>query len=130
MLPDIGHGKCDEFGERAGAIHAHALRMRAQVTPASHAIATTAAHDMAFAGYDLAGMEVDYIQADGGNFAHELVADRHGHGDGPLGPFIPLVDVQVGAANAGAQHTDQHFVDADFGLRNVLENEAGLALGL
>jgi hypothetical protein len=29
---------------------------------------------------------------------------RHGHGDGLLRPLVPLVDVDVGAADAGAQH--------------------------
>ena len=33
MPPEIGHGQRDEFGECAGAVHADALRVRAQVPP-------------------------------------------------------------------------------------------------
>lgn len=33
--------------------------------------------------------------------AYELMADRHGHWDGRLGPLVPLVGVHVGAATSG-----------------------------
>ncbi len=53
------------------------------------------------------------VGADLDDLAHELVADHHRHGDGLLRPGVPVVDVQVGAADAGAVHADQHVVDAD-----------------
>ena len=69
------------------------------------------------------------VGADGfDDLADELVADRHGHGNGLLRPVVPLVDVHVGAADAGAQHADQDVVDADFGDGDILEPQAGLAL--
>ena len=42
----------------------------------------------------------------------------------PLRPRVPIVDVHVGAADAGAAHLDQHFVVANRRLGNVLQNEA------
>ena len=54
---------------------------------------------------------------------NELVADRHGDGDGLLRPVVPLEDVQVGPANAGAVDANEHVARADFGLRDVFELE-------
>ena len=42
-----------------------------------------------------------------------------------LRPRIPVVDVHVGAAHAGAPHANQNFIVADRRLRNVFEHEAG-----
>ena len=39
------------------------------------------------------------------DLADELMADDHRHGDGLLRPGVPVVDVQIGAANAGAIDT-------------------------
>ena len=41
------------------------------------------------------------------------MADDHRHGNGLLRPGVPLVDVQVGAADARSKHLDEHVVDAD-----------------
>ena len=41
--------------------------------------------------------------------------DHQRHGDGLLRPGVPVVDVHVGAADAGPQDLDQHVVDADLG---------------
>ena len=60
----------------------------------------------------------------------EFVADRHGHGNGLLRPVVPFVDVDVGAADAGAQHADQHVVDADLGDVDVFQPQARLAPAL
>ena len=43
-----------------------------------------------------------------------------------LRPGVPFVDVQVGAADAGLQHADQHVVDARLGHRNVFQPQARL----
>ena len=47
--------------------------------------------------------------------------DDHRHGNRLLRPGVPFVDVQIGAADAGAQHLDQHVVDADGRPGHVLE---------
>ena len=49
--------------------------------------------------------------------------DDHRHGDGLRRPVVPLVDVQVGAADAGAQDLDEHVVDAELRLGHVVEPE-------
>jgi hypothetical protein len=77
------------------------------------AVAAAAADDVAFAADDLAGEEVVDVGADLDDFADELMPHGHRHGDGLLGPGIPFVDVQVGAADAGLADLDEDVVDAD-----------------
>ena len=83
---------------------------------------------MAFAADDVAGIEVAYVGADLDDLPDEFVADGHGNGDGFLRPVVPLVDVDIGAADAGVADTDQYIVDADFGFGNFFEPEARLSL--
>ena len=125
MPPDVGHGQRDVFGKSAGAIHADALRFRAQMAAAGQAIAAASADHMPFAADDFAGVEIGDVGADLGDLADEFVADHQAHGDGLLRPIVPLVDMHVGAANACAMHADQNVVDADAGLLDVFQPEAG-----
>ena len=97
---------------------------------AGEAVAAAAADHVAFAADDVAGEEVGHIGPDLDDPADELVADRHGDGDGFLRPLVPLVDVDVGAADPGPQHLDQDVVDADRGRLDVFQPQAGLAPAL
>ena len=101
VAPDVGHRQRDEFGESAGTIHADALVLRAEMPAAGKAVAAAAADHVAFAADDVAGEEVVDVGADRDDLADELVADRHRHRDGLLRPFVPVVDVDVGTADAG-----------------------------
>jgi hypothetical protein len=53
-----------------------------------------------FAGDTLADLQALHAAAERGDLAHELVADHHRHRDGGLRPRVPVMDVQVGAADA------------------------------
>ena len=83
---------------------------------------------MAFAADDVAGIEVVYVGADFDDLANEFVANGHGDGDGFLSPVVPLVDVDVSAADAGVADADEDVIDADFGFGNFFEPEARLSL--
>src|SRR5690348_10763111 len=83
---------------------------------------------MAFAADDIAGGETGYVGSDLGNASDKLVADRHRHGNGLLRPLVPLVDVDVGAANAGAKDLNQHVVDPDLRRLDIFQPKSGLAL--
>ena len=130
VAPDVGHGQRDVFGERARTVYPHALGVSAQVAAAGEAIAAQAADHVAFPADQVAGEEVHHVGPGLDDPADELVTDRHGHGDGLLRPLVPPVDVHVGAANARAQHLDEHVVDADFGDVHFPEPEARLAPAL
>src|SRR5262249_59816711 len=97
--PDVGHRHGDVFGECAGALHADALRVLAQVAAAGQAVAAVAADDVPLGADDLAGVEVLDVGTDLDDAADELVADDQRHRDGALRPGVPLPDVQVGAAD-------------------------------
>src|ERR1035438_5046176 len=103
-----------------------ANRCRAQMAAARQAIAAAAADHVPFATDDIAGIEIRHVGADLGDLAHEFVPDHQAHRDGLARPIVPLIDVHVGAANARAMHADQDVVDADAGLLDVFQPEAGL----
>ena len=48
----------------------------------------------------------------------------------PLGPGIPVVDVQIGSANARCLHAHQYFAGTGSGNRNFAQFDAGRGLGL
>ena len=101
VVPDIGIGNGDIFGEGAGAVDADAAGVRAQVPPAGHAVAAAAADDVALAARRSSpGVIVVDVLADLDDLADEFVADHHRHGNRLLRPLVPFVDVQVGAADA------------------------------
>ena len=130
VMPDVGHRQRDVLGERAGAVHADALGVRAQVAPAGQAVAAAPADDVALAADDVARREVgDVRRRPRRSSPDELVADHQRDRDRLLGPGVPVVDVQVGAADPGPVDPDQHVVDPDLRLRDVLEPQAGLGVG-
>src|SRR5439155_303760 len=78
----------------------------------------------------LAGKHRRHAFAQLDDLAHELVADHERRLDGVLGPLVPAVDVQVGAADPCAENAKQHLTRPWLGLRHVLEPEARLPLRL
>ena len=124
VSPDVGHRQREVFGERARAIDADPLRILAEVAAACEAVAAVAADDVAFAADDLADGVILDVRADLDDPPHEFVADDHRHGDGLLGPGVPLIDVDVGAADAGAEDLDEDVIDADGRNRHLLQPEA------
>ena len=69
---------------------------------------------MTFTRYDLARLEINDVIADGNHLADELVADDHGNGNGLPSPGIPVINMQVGAADCGTQNLNENVIDADF----------------
>ncbi len=105
------------------------LRVRAKVATAGHAIAAAAADDVAFAGDDHAWLIVVDVVADLDDLADKFVADDHRHRDRLLRPLVPLIDVDVGAADRGAFDADLHVVRTRIWLRHIFKPQAtgGLA---
>ena len=80
---------------------------------------------VAFPGDALAdGKRVDAF-ADLGNIAGIFVADDHRHRDGVPGPRVPVVDMHVGAANAGLVDADKHVARSDCRNGHVAEPKSG-----
>src|SRR5207244_2821182 len=113
VMPDVRHWEGNEFGEGSCPVDSEPDRVRAEMAPAGHAVAAAAADDVSFAGDDVARSEVADVASDGGDLADELVANDHRDGDRGLRPRIPVIDVEVGAADPGLRDPDEHIVDAD-----------------
>jgi hypothetical protein len=55
--------------------------------------------------------------------ASEFVPDDERRLAAPLGPRVPVVDVNIGATHPRAPHTNENFILADSRLGNILELE-------
>ena len=104
--------------------------MRAQVTPPGEAIAAASAHDVPLAADQVAGMKVRDVRTDFDDFAGKLVANDQRNLDRGLRPVIPVIDMQVGPANAGGKDADLDIVNARFRLRHILQPQAGAFVSL
>src|SRR5258708_14532204 len=111
MTPDIGHRQNNIFGECSWTIHANALGVRAEMPATREAVPAASANHVTFAADNLAGVKIHHVRADLDDAAHKLVANSHGHGDRLLRPIVPMVDMDIGAADAGAKHLDQNIID-------------------
>ena len=115
------------MGEGTFAIDTHAVGMSTQMTPPGQAVATVAANDMTFAADQIAQIEVVDVGADLFDAADEFMSGDHGHGNRFLRPLIPVPDMEVGAADARLEYSDQDVVDTDLGHRNILKEESLVA---
>ena len=104
-----------------GPIDSHSLGVRAKMTPARQAIPAPAAGHVPFPAHDVAGIKVGDVRTHFHNFAHKLVPDHHRHMDGFLRPVVPLINVQIRAADARAMHANEHVINANFRLLDVLK---------
>ena len=118
------------LGEAARPVDPDAHGVAAQMPAPGPAVAAMAAGHVALAGDPLADLEAGDFHAEIGDGADELVAHGHGHRNGALRPVVPVVDVNIGAADRGLSDLDQHVVMADRGLGHLLHPDAGFRLGL
>src|SRR5262249_53627524 len=70
------------------------------------------------------------VGADVDNGAHELVPDDEWRGDGVLRPGVPVINVEIGAADASTQHANEDIIDADRWYWHILQPQAWLGLAL
>src|SRR5690606_4225345 len=103
-------------GERPLALHAHPHGVAARVAAPGAAVAAVAAGDVALAAHAVAHLEAAHLAAHARHHPGPLVAGDERHGHGALRPLVPVVDVHVGAAEAGLGDADQQVVGAGRGL--------------
>ncbi len=92
------------------------------------AVAALAADQVPLAADQVADGDVRDVGSDRGDFADELVAEDERGCDGVLRPAVVIADVQVGAADAGAEHLDQHVRGTGLRLGHVHQPESRLGL--
>src|SRR5687767_7303111 len=98
------------------------------MAPARQTVAAMAANDVTLGRNHIADIKIAHIGADTYNFADEFMSYNHRHGNRLLRPFIPVVNVQIRPADAGAIYANQHIIDADFRLRHIREPQTALGL--
>ena len=121
MRPQVSRGHHDELGESTIPLHANAHCVRAERPASGHAVATAPADDMPLGADELAGVDRGDILPELDDLADELVADDQSGLDRVLGPLVPRVDVEIGAADAGAEDADQDLSRTRLRLRHVLQ---------
>ena len=89
--------------------------------PAGEAVSAMTTDDVAFGGDQLTFAEVVHTGPDSLDHANELVADDHRDRNGFLRPRIPIVDMQVGAADRGPLNAHQNVVRPDLGHWNFFK---------
>src|SRR6185437_7880184 len=104
--------------------------MRAEMPASRQTIAAAAADHMAFSAYNFARMKVVDVRSHRHNLADKLMTDDERHGNGGLRPRVPVINVQVSAADASFKHPDQHIIDTRFRDWNFFEPQARLCMAL
>jgi len=106
QVPHVRRGHRDVLGEAAVAIDADDLGERANMRVASAAKQTTSVHDVAFRGHSIAFLHVRNEAANLHYITGEFVSDNERRFASSARPSVPVVDVNVGAAHAGATHAN------------------------
>ncbi len=107
------------FRKTARAVYAHTDGIAAQVRTTGAAVTAVATGDVTFTGDAVADLKTAHFLADTDHFAHVFMPHNHRYRDRLLRPFIPVVDMHVGAANRGFANFNQQIVVAEFRFRNV-----------
>jgi hypothetical protein len=129
VVPDVRHRQGDVLGERTVASDPQSDRVGAEVAPAGKAVTAATADDVTLAAHEIAWPEIADVAADLDDLADELVTHDERRPDRFGSPRVPARDVEVGAADPRPVDPDQHVIDPDVGLRDVLEPQAGLGAG-
>src|SRR5208283_3244516 len=97
----------DVFGESSIGVYADNLYILADVGFAGSALQTLAAGDVHFGGDKIAFLNAGDFIAEGDDLAAEFVSGDEGRMDAALGPAVPFVNVEIGAAYRGDFDFDQ-----------------------
>ena len=129
VRPEVAGRHHDELGEGAVTLDADPNGVGAQRPAAGHAVAAAPAHDVPLGADDLAWKDRGDAITQLHHLADELVPNHQRRVDGRLRPFVPALDVEVGAADSCAQDADQDLSGTWFGVGDVLQPQTGCCFG-
>ena len=129
-LPDVDLGNDDVFGEGAVGVDADDLHVLADVRLADAALQALAAGHVHLGGDEVAFLHAGDIVADGLDGAAELVAGNERRMNAALRPLVPLINVQVGAADGGHLDLDQDVGGTKCGMGTSRISVPGAGSGL
>src|SRR5438034_273393 len=87
------------FSVRTSSANADALRVRTKMTTAGETIPAMSAGDVAFPDDEVAFGKSAHICSHRCDLTDKFVADCHRHGNGLLRPIIPIINVNISAAD-------------------------------
>jgi hypothetical protein len=129
--PRVLRGNDDVSGERTVRVDPEDAQVATDVGTPGAARRADPAGDVGLRGDERTRLHVVNLGAHGLDPPGNLVAERHRHsGDALVRPLVPLVDVQIGAADRGGVHTDEDLSLAGLGDRDLLEPGAPALRGL
>lgn len=129
-VPYVGDGDGKILGKGAVSIDADATWFDAEVAAAGEAIPAASADDVSLTADELADLDVVYVAADFFNGADEFVAYNQRGLYRLLRPFVPIEDVDVGAANRSFLDFYEDIVAGDRGDGYVIHPHSGFGLFL
>ena len=124
-VPYIGLGDTEVPGEAPGTIHPHTAGAGAQVSAPGQAVAAVTADQMPLSADHISGVKIlDQIPY---RFhgAGELVTDDQRNRYVLPGPFVPVVDMHIRAADRCLVDLDQDIGQPDLRFGNLLQPESG-----
>ena len=116
---NVGCGNAEIFCKSTITINADTLGVCAPLSVAAAAVAAVTANDMAFAGNTLADIEFFYAFAELCNFTDIFMTYRHCGMDMLLCPGIPVIYMNIRAANCGFANFDEDLAHFGFGHGNL-----------
>src|SRR5205085_92615 len=106
---DVAGGHGDALGKGAITVDPDDLGEAADVSVPGATLPAVPADDVAFGRHRLAHLELSCrLPTDLEHLAGEFMAQHHRRFDPPLGPFIPIGDVEVGSADAGVADANEN----------------------
>ena len=112
-LPDVGLRNYNVFGKRSVGIHTDDLYVLADVRFSGAALHALATSDMHLCGNEVAFFYARDFIAECDDLAAELVPRNEWRVNAALCPAIPLIDVQVSAADGRYLNLHQHIGAAE-----------------
>ena len=107
-LPDVRFRNHDVVGKGAVGVHADDLHVLADVRFADAALQALAARYVHFGGDEVAFLDAGHFVAYRFDRPAKLMAGNQRRMNTALRPLVPLINVQVGAADGRHFHLDQH----------------------
>ena len=95
---------------------------------AAAAVAAVSAGNVTLSGDAVADFVVLHAASHLDDFSNVLVAYGHRGLDGVLRPLVPVVDVQVGAADGYLPYFDQYVINAYFRHRDVFHPDTAFSI--
>ncbi len=111
---NIGSRYAEVLGKRTVTINADTFCVFAPLPVAGAAVAAAAAHDMPLSRYNLPHMIPFHPGAERSDLPHVLMADRHRRANMRFGPGVPIIDMNICAADCRLVYLDQDFSDTHF----------------